>query len=274
MYWGYSLGRLAPVFDELRHEVATGNDSLRLAIEYHHGFIEFNPPVLEYIRDLRFAQLFHHRHCPIVLMVRVRQPASFYVSYFRWAVAWRQREDGSKYGSNFTDWAPPNLQSALLLRSMDHMWAENVGLSNKRRRVFWDFDGASMRRLQDMLLHFDLIGTTERFDETLLLVADMTGLQHLAYSINNPTERSDWKRQITIEDACPNLRLCRTHAAAIAPFDAELYQRAAERFDGIVADQGASFQHRLKLFREHLDRRASHTRKNKCRCMTIQLTPT
>jgi hypothetical protein len=270
MYWGYSLGRMAPVFDELRRLAGSSNDTLRLAIEYHHGFIEFNPTTIEYVGGLRASLHLHHRVCPIILVTRLRAPTAFYVSYFRWAVAWRQRQNPGKFGNNFTDWAPPNLQSALLLRSMDHMWAENVGLHHRQRKVFRDFDSTSMRRLQDMLLHFDLVGTTERFDETLLLLADMTGLQYIRYWVNNPTERSHWKREVTREDACPDLAMCNGHVHAIAPFDTELYENVAERFDKLVIEQGSSFQHRLQLFRVALGQRSSNVRTaNRCRYYPI-----
>ena len=276
MYWGFSLGRVTPVFDELHRQVAAlpaSNSTLRLAIEYHHAFIEFNPTVLEHVRDLRLGLRLHRVNCPIVLVTRLREPYSFYISFYRWAVAWKQRKEPAKFGRNFTDWAPPNLQGALLLRSMNHMAAELVGVRDPKRKIFDDFDATSMRQAQDLLLHFDLVGTVERFDETLLLVADMTGLQHIAYSINNPTANSNWKRVVSTSDACADETVCRTHVERIAPYDVDLYRGAAERLDKLVSTRGPDFQRRLELFRSHLARRrvcvTRRLRKNKCRYYPI-----
>ena len=53
LYWGYSLGRLTPVFDELRKLAVSGNTTHRIGLEYHHGFIPFSPDVVDQLRSLR-----------------------------------------------------------------------------------------------------------------------------------------------------------------------------------------------------------------------------
>ena len=250
LYWGYSLGRVTPVFDELRRLAATGNTTHRVAVEYHHGFIAFSPNVIDQIRSLRATYHALGVDCRIVLVTRVRDPLRFYLSYFKWAAAWRQKQDPERYGRNFSEWAPPNLQSALMLNSMDHMLAENKNIhSARRRKAFEGFDEHAMRRLQDMLLHFDIVGTTERFDETLLLTADMTGLQHLKYHVNNPTKHSKWKRGVTDEEVCPDLEACRRHVERIAPYDVQLHAESSARFDQLVMAAGEVFQRRLAAFR-------------------------
>ena len=265
-YWGYSLGRLTPIFDELRRLAVSGNTTHRIAIEYHQGFIPFTPNVLEQIRQLRATYRMAGIDCRIVLGTRVRDPLSFYISYYKWAGRWRQREDPEKYGRNFMEWAPPNLQSALMLNSMNHMWVENVGINDRRRiKAFNNFSAGDMRRLQDMLLHFDIVGMTERFDEALLLLADMTGLQHLEYHVNDPTRNSKWKRGVKIEEICPDLEACRQHIARIAPFDVQIYDESVKRFDALVHGAGESFQRRLALFRAE-QRNFSSMKQKMLRC--------
>ena len=86
----------------------------------------------------------------------------------------------------------------MLLNPLDATWAEFVGVNTpdglRRRPIFSQFDevgahphgtpgyetpaGAGARRLaelQRVLASFDLVGLVERFDETLLLLADSRG---------------------------------------------------------------------------------------------------
>ena len=159
-----------------------------------------------------------------------------------------------------------------MLNSMDHMLAENVGIHDARRRkAFEGFGEGAMRRLRALLLHFDIVGTTERFDETLLLIADMTGLQHLTYHVNNPTRNSKWKRGVTDEQVCPDLAACRRHVERIAPYDVQLYAESSLQFDQLVRDAGESFQRRLAIFRADED--GYRTEKQKmlgCRYWPVQ----
>ena len=55
--------------------------------------------------------------CPLVLMTRVREPLDFYLSFYRWGVAYRQVEHPAAYGSTFEEWVSkvPNLQTSLML---------------------------------------------------------------------------------------------------------------------------------------------------------------
>ena len=271
LYWGYSLGRLTPVFDELRKQAVSGNTTHRIGLEYHHGFIPFSPDVVDQLRSLRATYHALDIDCRVVLVTRVREPLSFYISYFKWAAAWRQKKEPATFGRNFTEWAPPNLQSALMLNSMDHMWAEK-GIGHKRRREAFDgFDAHAWQRLHDLLLHFDIVGTTERFDETLLLTAGMTGLQHLRYHVNSPTRNSKWKRGVADAEVCPDLDACRRHVERIAPYDVQLYAESTQRLDRLVHDAGESFQRRLALFRaEEAEHRAHRQQMLRCRYWPVQ----
>ncbi len=59
-------------------------------------------------RDLRhLAKLYASRgvDCPVAMMTRVREPLEYYLSFYRWGVAFRQRDEPTKFGKDFIDWA-------------------------------------------------------------------------------------------------------------------------------------------------------------------------
>ena len=64
--------------------------------------------------------------CPLVAMTRVREPLEYYLSFYRWAVAFRQKQDPTSFGVDFIDWAKrvPDLQSTIMVQSMAAMAAE------------------------------------------------------------------------------------------------------------------------------------------------------
>ena len=80
---------------------------------------------LALLRTTRFA-----RRCNIVVMLRVREPLSWYRSYFDWAVLSRQKTGNApQWGVNFTDWLPANMQARFLLhgtRGQPSEWAPEV----------------------------------------------------------------------------------------------------------------------------------------------------
>jgi hypothetical protein len=82
--------------------------------------------VMPSLRELGQLYQRHRFDCPLVLMTRVREPLDYYLSFFRWGVAFRQREDPNSFGRNFIDWVErvPNLQSTMMMQSMAAMAAE------------------------------------------------------------------------------------------------------------------------------------------------------
>ena len=64
--------------------------------------------------------------CPVVMMTRVRDPLGYYLSFYKWGVAFRQRDDPANFGSDFISWVRrvPNLQSTMMMQSMAAMAAE------------------------------------------------------------------------------------------------------------------------------------------------------
>ena len=85
---------------------------------------------------LQLRALYAERSLPVrvVLTVRVREPLSYYLSFYRWRVAGLQRAGNRIYltktryvvnplGSSFLEWAPPNLQSTGLLHGDVELFA-------------------------------------------------------------------------------------------------------------------------------------------------------
>ena len=140
---------------------------------------------------LRARADFAARACVVVTMVRVREPLSWYRSYYEWMVVGRIRGgQGWLFGDNFTDWLPYNLQSRFLL------WGDPVAAGERRVRGGIGVEGSRLplrpnrtgagrarRRLSTAqwtalrrILHAaDIVAPTERLDESLVLLGRLAG---------------------------------------------------------------------------------------------------
>eukprot|EP00967_Tisochrysis_lutea_P138782 scaffold250987_cov32-Tisochrysis_lutea.AAC.2 len=69
------------------------------------------------------------------------------------------------------------------MRQMSSAYAEFLGFRSEKRQLFNQFTEGDPRarkmraQLRMLFDSFDLVGLVEKFDETLLLLADLTGLQ-------------------------------------------------------------------------------------------------
>ena len=173
------------------------------------------------------------------------------------------------------EWAPRNLQSSLLLTPYHATFAERLGAralhtveGSAKRACFSAFDdsarphhtgrfdvgrpvgAARVALLRRVLRGFDLVGLLERFDETMLLLADLTGLQRLLAPRRRPlpTGPSD-SQPPSAEQICPDRAACATAIAARAPVDTMMYAEVSRAFDATVAAQGAGFGRRVVKLR-------------------------
>ena len=127
------------------------------------------------------------------------------LSFYRWAIGFRQRTAPNIYGSSFLQWAKlvPNLQSNMVLNSMASYFAEyhprayrrkfasdGVGRDAKRQGNSWRANGAKWRRLRAMLDRYAIVAPLARFDEAMLLLHDLTGLPILLYKRNRPNQKA------------------------------------------------------------------------------------
>ena len=190
-------------------------------------------------------------------------------------IAWRQAANASHWGGSMLEWAPRNLQSSLLLTPYHATFAEHVGAraphtaeASAKRACFAAFDdsarphhtgrydvgrpvgAARVALLRRVLRGFDLVGLLERFDETLLLLADLTGLQRLLAPRRRPPSTGPHDSQPpSAEQICPDRAACAAAIAARAPVDSMIYAEASRAFDATVAAQGAGFGRRLSRLR-------------------------
>ena len=142
--------------------------------------------------------------CKTVLLTIVREPRAFYVSYYHHFVQQYQAPGARHelaYGSAFHEWAIPNLQTLTLLhdpnvgfpsRAKAYKVDESTGerttplyLARQAANSSLVSDRTMLTALNEGLELFDIVGTTEQFDATMLLLSDATGLRHVAYKRAN-----------------------------------------------------------------------------------------
>ena len=186
VYWGYQ--QRSPVWSDfvaLMRNLSAADVPPRICIEAH-THIDYGTPWLQ-----RLAQLEEMRadlrqralDVRVLLVVRLREPLSHYISYYLWTVAERQLRNPAKYGRDFESWvrSVPNLQSELLLSSKAAFTASYAGLAHQEVEEWgrrWARPGLAAERRAAVLravASFDILGTNDRFDETALLIARAVG---------------------------------------------------------------------------------------------------
>ena len=89
--------------------------------------------------------------------------------------------------------------------------------------------------------HFAVVGLAERFDETLLLLAERYGWNDMFYTKQNATAHRPRLDELP-QDVLAAI-------AAANPLDLELHAFASELFDAAIRQRGESFQKKLAKFR-------------------------
>ena len=88
---------------------------LRLVMEHHYTRLTTETVVGLFGPHTPLRHAAARCGCRVVLFTRLREPLSYYMSFYRWTVWWRQQKNASGYGRDLFEWAPPNLQSTILL---------------------------------------------------------------------------------------------------------------------------------------------------------------
>jgi len=154
--------------------------------------------------------------CAITTSFLSRDPFAQYKSFYGYYIKKMQdREtepsrlnEGGKaaYGANFAEWARnvPDMQTRELLHdkcvpqmreggyevALQNGEPTRVGVRWKDHRRGGDCDtiaisASDWARAVDALKRFDVVGTTERFNEFMVVVGRATGIKHLQYSLSN-----------------------------------------------------------------------------------------
>jgi len=225
-----------------------------LLVEAHFGWVELAQAVLPSLRELERMYKRAGIDCPLVLMTRVREPLDYYLSFYKWGVAFRQRESPHLFGRNFIEWAQkvPNLQSTMMMQSMAAMAAEyhldQFRMHYHNNRAVGKTDEIAWARLVELLDSFTIVGTMKRFDESLLMAHDMVGLPALLYKRNRPNQKGGYKGKNS--DACPDMEACRAVIRKVAERDHKMYERYNERFEKQLAEKGEQFAQRVVAYKK------------------------
>ena len=298
IYWGYGLHQHPTIVNRLMHTLLgpkNGSDCehasrpirLRLFAEHHYSRHSVEAVLGQFGPFSPLQRVAARCRCRIVLATRLREPLSFYTSFYRWTVNWRQQRNASTFGHDMLEWAPRNLQASMFLNPLDATWAEFVGVhadeAKMRRQIYSQFDepggphpgstavqpkglGAKRRdELRRVLASYDLVGLLERFDETLLLLADLTGIQRLLYTRFVPGTTNPHYEQPSVSQVCPDRSKCEKRIREVAPLDHEMYSMAAAAFEQRVKSQGEPFQKRLAAFKEALSKHQASMKAKKAR---------
>lgn len=234
VYWGYGQdephwSRFLRNATEVLRPGKRPPGRVHLCLEAHFPVFRFMSDRVPRIARLREA-VKGPGGCKVVLTTRVREPLSFYLSYFKWDIAGRQqRGETAQYGKSFLEWSPPNLQTNALQNAFSTEFASRYYDNRfpKRWQGFLDVRNETFEALLRALDEFDLVGTVEDFDSSLLLTNDLIGgaLPRLQYARTQPVHRhrSEKLPPLRSEEVCPDMAACRAHVRRIAPLDHHLY---------------------------------------------------
>lgn len=187
-------------------------------------------------------------------MTRVREPLDYYLSFFRWGVAFRQKENPSSFGSNFIEWVSkvPNLQSTMMVQSMAAMAAEyhlpQYRMYYTSNAILGKNVAERQKKLETFLDSFAIVAPMHRFDESLLLAHDMTGLPVTLYRRNRPNQKGGFRGKNA--DVCPDMEACRKAVQAVAERDHWMYDKYSAAFEAKLKGLGDDFARRVRLYKE------------------------
>lgn len=234
-----------------------GQGAPEATVAHQHLCIEAHVVRRSFWHDLAMLRAFaSERSCTTLVAVRVREPFSWYSSFYEWAIRARQEEGDPRWGDNFTDWLPHNLQSKMLLWGRDAnenpadddpgIGIRTHGIGN---RYGWlkPRAGASVRlaadhrsQLDHLMRHVDIAAPMESFDETVALISCTSGfLSSASYERTSPAPVGGYwtkQRQRPVSkaaDLCAGEReaQCREAVRRAAPDDFELYGRVKASFE-------------------------------------------
>ena len=206
----------------------------------------------------------------IVVTTRVREPLSYYLSFYRWRIAGMQRRGNvirlsahksviNPLGASFLEWRPPNLQSIGLLHGDVELFAglkaggfPGVRGEGRRPHSYWlqhhEHSRADHRALLRVLRSYDVVAPMDQFDMALLLTTDATRLaplQERKHVAVRPEPQGMDGMRLADHAICPDMAACRAHIEAIAPWDVRLYKAVRRDFAARVRREGPALERRL-----------------------------
>ena len=289
MYWGYQQRSIAwNRFMQAMNNLSAQSVPPRVCMEAH-SHIDHGTPWLRRLEQLQELQKrLKERSLPVSLLfqLRLRRPLSQYISYYLWTVVERQDRAPHRFGRTFEEWARsvPNLQTELMLSSKA-AFAASFAPHGHADLLAWKERWATAERAEERrelalrtFRAFDFPGTTERFDETTLLLARALNwsvvdasapprhrdsapepadaclkrgrsLKLLPWYCRMPGRDRASERQRVHRHVCPNTTSCQELIRRVAPVDHELYALASAHLDRAVASAGPTFAQQLQELR-------------------------
>lgn len=138
--------------------------------------------------------------CTVTTSYLVRRPVDQYASYYDYYVKRAQEEEANKeangesvthkWGKSVHDWAltKPDLQTRELLwneRCIGQLRAAPFDHSQPWPHECLQVSDDDWSRARSMFDSFDVVGTTDRFNEFLLIVAKLVGIEDVRYVYSN-----------------------------------------------------------------------------------------
>ena len=245
--WGTWVEVRPPEWNLLVDEISADVDGYlarhpRTAVSFHkQTAVQFSPENVNRTREMagqrggglfhiwediaRLRRLYEARGCAFVLATMLRRPdPDLYVSDYLY--------EGAPSGKSLADWMGRDVQSAQLL-GWPHGWNSKQALTPAQRAATYA-----------MLDAFDVVGTTEKFAESVLLMARAAGVPHLQHCRMNEMKGRAKSRTALLRDAAQRAAITR-----LAAFDAEVYATYAARLDATLARANAPFRARAARLR-------------------------
>uniref|UniRef100_A0A7S2DTC3 Uncharacterized protein n=1 Tax=Haptolina brevifila TaxID=156173 RepID=A0A7S2DTC3_9EUKA len=107
---------------------------------------------------------------------------------------------------------------------------------------------AAWTKLKNFLDTFAIVATMQRFDESMLLAHDLTGLPVTLYRRNRPNQKGGFRG--TNKDVCPDMELCRQAVKNVAERDYKMYDRYSNLFEKKLTELGPDFARRVTLYKQ------------------------
>jgi len=183
--------------------------------------------------------------CNVTTSFLARKPVDQYASFYDYYIRGHQTTEGEKeasgestennWGRSIEDWATrvPDIQTRELLyedKCVTQLRAPPLG------GVYDDdcliVSDERWARAEAMLKKFDVVGTTDRFDEFLLVLGDVAGIDDLRYVFSNTGKSVD---KVDKEALAETIKNVTTH-------DEKLYEFANDALDAIIAKRFGSVE--------------------------------
>lgn len=257
----------------------------KLLIEAHSGYSATPYGEKDYIKKLdKLKTIYGDRgmDCPISVLF-FRDPLSFYISVFRWAIVanqsdkatWLPQVNGTYFwGKNFLEWAPDNAMSRVM-HAPHTMFFNRPFLQlkflDRSNGIVYDrgghpsilskahFNETHYEELRGILSAYDIVAPLSHFDHVMAMLTLIYGWDELPYYTaikpQAPTECPRCTSKETNEDICPDMNACRAKVEELAPYDYKIYNEFNQKFLKQIEYLGDGFNSYVQEYKKEFKSR-------------------